>query len=337
MNSLKLVLLLTGLTFMSNIQAAQNTETALEFINSLTVDQKERVTNSFDDSRANWHYLPISMFDRKGVPMHDLNENQGGLLHKLLQSYLSQKGYDKTKNIISLEKVLQELGGSPDYRDPDLYHVAFYGNPDKDKVWGWKFEGHHISLNFTVADEQISYAPRFFGANPAEVPSGSQKGLRALKEEEDIALKLMASLNKDQREKTIFKKSAYSDILSGNDSEVVPFDKEGISVKELNTDQNSLLKKLIMEYLSAMPDDLANKRMQQVEQSNFNEITFGWAGVVALHEPHYYRIQGDTFLIELDNTQNNANHIHCVWRDFEGDFGRDIIKEHYKNSNHHDN
>ena len=310
-------------------------ETAEAFINSLDSDQKSRTLLEFNDQRSNWHYLPSTMFDRRGIFIKDLDDRQRQLLHSLLQGYLSQKGYKKTTSIIELENVLRELGGGS-YRDPEMYMVAFYGKPSGDKIWGWKFEGHHISLNFTVVNNNISFAPRFFGANPAEIPSGPRKGFRALKDEEDIALKLMASMSNEQKVKTIFRRHAFRDILSANDASIEPFDKEGIQAKELNSAQQALLKKLIMEYLSAMPEDLAHKRMQQVTKSNFDEICFGWAGGIALHAPHYYRIQGDKFLIELDNTQNNANHIHCVWRDFEGDFGRDLIREHYKNSDHHD-
>lgn len=328
-------ILLLGTIFMSIIHAAPNSQAALTFINALSDSQKAQTVRTFDDSRSQWHYLPATMFDRKGIQIRELNTEQRQLLNNLLQGYLSQKGYEKTKNIMGLENVLRELEGSS-HRDPELYHVVFYGNPATDALWGWKFEGHHISLNFTVADDQISCTPRFFGANPAEVRSGSQKGLRVLKEEEDIAFKLMAGLSAEQLRKTIFSATAFSDILTTNKPYVTPLEKQGIQLKELNNDQQDLIKELIMEYLSAMPDDLAHKRMRQVEESNFKEIFFGWAGDIGLHKPHYYRIQGDKFLIELDNTQNDANHIHCVWRDFDGDFGKDIIREHYNKSDHHD-
>jgi Protein of unknown function (DUF3500) len=327
--------LISGSLFMSFSLLPSNVETATAFINALNPVQKKKVIQEFDDHRMDWHYLPSTMFHREGIYIRDLDDNQRQLLHKLLQSYLSQKGYNKTNNIIGLENVLRELGGGS-YRNPELYMVAFYGIPAENDIWGWKFEGHHVSLNFTVVDDQISYTPRFFGANPAEVPSGSKKGLRVLKDEEDFALQLMSSLTKEQKKKAIFSLSAYSDILTANDAIALPLDKEGIQAKDLSPEQRALLKELIMEYLSAMPQELAEKRMQQVNDSPFTEIWFGWAGGIALHAPHYYRVQGEKFLIELDNTQNNANHIHCVWRDFDGDFGGDLIREHYKNSDHHD-
>lgn len=313
---------------------ASNTEAAKTFLASLTDSQKEKVLNLFNDKRSSWHYLPASMFERDGIFIRDLNKDQKALLQKLLQDYLSRSGYEKTQNIIELENVLRELGGGS-YRDPEMYNVAFYGQPGKDKSWAWKFEGHHISLNFTVVADKISFSPRFFGANPAEVPSGSRKGFRALKKEEDIPLKLMESLNEAQIKQAVFRKKAYHEIISGNDSKAEALDDAGIRVKELTIEQRQLIMEIIMEYLSSVPEEIAKKRMQQVKKSNFNEIRFGWAGEIGLHKPHYYRIQGYKFLIELDNTQNNANHIHSVWRDFEGDFGRDLIKEHYKNSDHH--
>ena len=155
---------------------------ATKFLNSLDTRQKEKIHMAFEDeSRSKWHFLPISSWPRMGLPMKELNNSQRDLIHELLQIYLSSKGYQKTLNIIELEKVLAVLEKNPVRRDPELYHVAFYGDPSKDDPWGWSFEGHHVSLNFTVVGKKISYTPRFFGANPAIVKDGPKKGTRALK------------------------------------------------------------------------------------------------------------------------------------------------------------
>ncbi|MDN5216598.1 DUF3500 domain-containing protein [Fulvivirgaceae bacterium BMA12] len=308
---------------------------AMKFLNSLDAGQKEKVHMAFDDeSRSQWHFLPISSWPRMGLPMKALNKSQRQLIHELLQVYLSSKGYNKTLNIIALEEVLAVLEKNPVRRDPELYYVAFYGDPSKDDPWGWSFEGHHVSLNFTVVGAKISYTPRFFGANPAIVKEGPKKGTRALKNEEDLGLKLINMLNPEQKKIAIFRLEAFLEVVTSNASQVTPLDEVGIPAGDMTTAQQQTLFDLIDEYLSAMPEVVAKKRMSKLREEEIQNIRFGWAGQTQIDKPHYYRVQGKTFLIEFDNTQNNANHIHAVWRDFDGDFGRDLIKEHYQRSAH---
>jgi hypothetical protein len=309
---------------------------ATKFLNSLSEDQKGKTLLPFDDqSKSKWHYLPAASWSRPGIQLHELEPAQKELLFNLLKASLSDTGYAKTKQIIELENVLAEISGNPNYRDPEKYHVAFYGDPQKNDLWAWSFEGHHISLNFTVADDKISIAPRFMGANPATILSGPKKGERTLHREEDLGLKLIGALSDPQKNKAIFQSSAPRDIVTANSSEVDPLKPVGIAMKELNKDQQLILNELIYEYLSTIPADLAKTRLEKLRTEEWSEIRFGWAGSITIGKPHYYRIQGKTFLIEFDNTQNNANHIHSVWRDFDGDFGRDLIREHYQHSHHH--
>lgn len=311
---------------------------AVKFLHSLNQAQRDKTQFKFgDSSKTRWHYLPGASWDREGIQLHELNETQKGLLFSLLQDFLSKSGYSKTKRIIELEEVLAQLGGSPSLRDPEKYFAAFYGNPERDSLWSWSFEGHHISLNFTVLNNTVSMTPRFFGANPAVIPDGKRKGERTLDKEEDIGLELIHSMSASQKQKALFQENAFPDITTTNAAEVNPPDPVGIAVKELNHTQQNILIKLLNEYLSAMPPELASKRMENLRKEEFEKIHFGWAGATKLGEPHYYRIQGKTFLVEFDNTQNNANHIHTVWRDFDGDFGRDLIREHYQTSDHHHN
>ena len=309
---------------------------ATRFLNSLDATQKEKVLMPLgDESRSRWHFLPHSSFQRAGLPLKVLNDKQKDLIHQLLQVYLSDKGYKKTLDIIELEKVLAVLENNSVYRDPEMYYVAFYGDPSKDEAWGWSFEGHHVSLNFTVVDKQVSYVPRFFGANPGTVMEGPKKGLRVLKNEEDMGLELINMFNPEQRKKAIFQLSAFKEIVTSNAAEVAPLEEVGILVKDMNKEQQALLFELLDEYLSAMPPDVARERMLKLKEEETGAIRFGWAGDTEIGKPHYYRIQGKSFLVEFDNTQNNANHIHTVWRDFDGDFGRDLIREHYQKSGHH--
>lgn len=309
---------------------------ATTFLKALDKSQLEKTLFDFqDNSKTRWHYLPAASFPRQGISLGELNVRQEELLFTLLQEFLSEAGYSKAKQIIGLEEVLVELGGSPRVRDSEKYFAAFYGNPEKDSLWAWSFEGHHISLNFTVLDERISMTPRFFGANPATVPRGERKGLRTLDKEEDYGLELINSMNENQQKKAVFSDKTFYDITTSNATVVNPPEPVGIKLKDLNDLQRQILLSLIDEYLAAMPPDLARKRMENLEKEEYSEIRFGWAGSTKAGVAHYYRIQGKTFMVEFDNTQNNANHIHTVWRDFDGDFGRDLIREHYRTSSHH--
>ncbi len=310
---------------------------AIKFIESLSDEQWDKAYFDFDiEEREEWDFVPVLTKPRPGIQLSELNNKQEDLLFKLVRSYLSKSGYEKTKQIISLEEVLAEISGDTEYRDPEKYHAAFYGDPRKDDPWSWSFEGHHVSLNFTVVDGKISMTPRFFGANPAIVPSGSRKGERTLKEEEDLGLQLINMMSASKRKKAIFEEEAFPDNVTGVLSKVNPLEPVGVSTREMTEEEIEILDELIHVYLSSMPEKLAEKRRKNIEIEDWDEIHFGWAGETDLGEPHYYRVQGKTFLIEFDNTQNDANHIHTVWRDFDGDFGRDLIKEHYESSDHHD-
>ncbi|MEX0315920.1 MAG: DUF3500 domain-containing protein [Allomuricauda sp.] len=306
------------------------------FLNSLNPTQKNKVLLAFtDDSRESWHFFPASMLEKRGVSLKELNSFQKDFFQVMLKNHLSQSGYQKTMDIIALEDVLLELEGNANMRDSSKYYIAIYGNPQKDHVWGWSFEGHHLSLNFTSIGNHISFAPRFMGASPAKILSGKRKGQRALAKEEDLGFELINSLDPDQKDKAIFRQAALNEIVTFVESKVNPLETVGISLEAMNQKQQELLWKLIYEYISVMPNDLAKKRMENVKKEQPSNVYFGWAGATSLGKPHYYRIQGKSFLIEFDNVQNNANHIHSVWRDFNGDFGRDLIREHYQNSTHH--
>ena len=311
------------------------TNPAAEFLNSLDDEQRQKAHFSFDDlSRSSWHYLPGAFWPRSGIWLHELTANQKELIFKLLKNSLSETGYKKTQKIIDLENVLAEMSGNTTFRDPEKYNVAFYGIPEKDSLWAWSFEGHHLSLHFTHSRDNVSILPRFLGANPAIIKSGKRKGERTLDKEDDFGLNLINSMSSLQREKAIFQKIAYLDIVTSNSTEVGPLRAVGIKMQELNDNQQSILLDLITEYLSTIPKKLAVLRMKSIKE-DYGEIRFGWAGALELGKAHYYRIQGTSFLVEFDNTQNDANHIHTVWRDFDGDFGRDLIREHYQESHHH--
>lgn len=314
-----------------------STDPSVEFLNSLNEEQREKAQKEFDDlTRHTWHFLPAAMWPRPGIALEELNQNQQELFFDVLESFLSESGYSKTRSIMELENVLAEIENNPDFRNPELYFAIFYGNPATDEKWAMSFEGHHISLNFTVVEGEVSLVPRFLGARPSFIPEGSRKGEKtALHREEDLGIELIQSMTGEQLDKAIFLEVAFWEIVTNVATEVGPLTFEGIMMGELNDSQQVLLLDIINEYLSAMPEEVADKRYEKLKNEELSEIEFAWAGATTLGEPHYYRIQGKTFLIEFDNTQDDANHIHTVWRDFDGDFGKDLLREHYRQSNHH--
>lgn len=310
-------------------------EAANKFIASLDAGQKSKAVFAFEDEqRFDFHFIPR---DRKGVPLKELNEAQRRLAMEFLRTGLGGQGYRKAETIISLEPVLRELEG-PNRRfprDPELYYFSVFGAPSARAPWGWRVEGHHISLNFTVVrGELISNTPLFFGANPAEVREGPRKGLRALAGEEDKGRALVQSLDDPQRALAVIDKIAPGDIISFNKRKADPLKPDGLAASKMSKRQRELLDILIDEYLSRMPDDVAAGRRAAIRKAGADKVWFAWAGGINRGDPHYYRIQGPSFLVEYDDTQNNANHIHSVWRDFNGDFGEDLLKAHYESSPH---
>jgi hypothetical protein len=315
--------------------AASMSEAANKFLSSLSAEQKSKASFDFgDQQRLDWHFIPR---ERKGLPLKELNESQRKLAMEFLKTGLGAGGYQKATTIMSLEPVLAQMEGPNRKfpRDPELYFFSVFGTPSAKAPWGWRVEGHHVALNFTVVKgELVSNTPLFFGANPAEVREGDRKGLRALAGEEDKGRELVTALDEKQRAAAIFDKTAPGDIITMNKVKADPFSPTGLAAGQLNKQQKALLEKLLDEYLSRMPEDLAQERSKKLRDAGFDKIYFAWAGGVNKGDPHYYRVQGPTFLVEYDDTQNNANHIHSVWRDFSGDFGADLLREHYQTTPH---
>jgi hypothetical protein len=303
------------------------------FLSSLSAAQRSNALFAFNDAeRLNWHFVPRA---RRGLPLKEMSAGQRELARGILRAGLSRRGYLTASTIIDLELVLREMGESPTFRDPELYYFSFFGTPSRTAPWGFRAEGHHLSLNFTlVRDTLIATAPAFFGANPAEVRRGTRRGLRALADEEDVGYELVLSLDERQRARATIAADAPRDIVTGNASRVEPLSPIGIRVTELRPQQAAILVRLLDVYLGRMADPLAARRRAALERTDFDKVAFAWAGSTRRGEPHYYRIQGPSFLVEFDNTQNGANHIHSVWRDFDRDFGRDLLREHYRTASH---
>jgi hypothetical protein len=320
---------------MAHVAVDEMASAAGAFVASLKPEQAEKGTFKLkDDERENWHFIPKA---RKGLPIKEMTPEQRQLATKLLRSGLSDAGHRKATTIMNLETILKELEGpnSRMVRDPELYYVSVFGKPDPKGTWGWRVEGHHMSVNFTIVKgEYVAGTPSFFGSNPAEVKEGPRKGLRALADEEDMGRQVVKALSAEQRDQAIFDKTAPKDIFTMAERHVKPLEQKGIAAAKLNKTQKDLLMQLINAYLNNNRPDLAKEDLRKIQEAGVDKIHFAWAGGIEKGEPHYYRVQGPTFLLEYDNTQNNANHIHAVWRDFANDFGEDLLKKHYQETPH---
>jgi uncharacterized protein DUF3500 len=324
---------------------------ASKFLSSLTPEQRKQAVFAFEsDERLHWHFIPTGpapMFPRNGLTIKDMTDAQRKAAHDLLKTGLSQRGYLTASSIMDLETVLGALEkaqrdaaaaparNAPIVRDPERYFFSIFGTPSEKNTWGWRVEGHHVSLQFTVVNGTlVAGAPAFFGSNPAEVREGPKKGLRILGAEEDAARALVDSLDADQRAKGVIDTTAPNDMLTMNQNDIKPLSPVGIVAAGLKPNQRELLMKLIEVYTGYMAADIAADRTAKLKKAGVDNIGFAWAGPLQRGQKHYYRVQGPTFLIEYDNTQNDGNHIHSVWRDFNGDFGRDLLREHLKSTPH---
>lgn len=285
-----------------------------------------------DEERFNWHFVPRS---RNGLPLAEMTAEQRAAAYDLLQAAMSSQGYLKASAIIELERILGLLEGRPERRDPEDYYVAIFGDPSSEGPWAWRFEGHHLSLNFSSPSGLVTVTgPAFMGANPARVPSGPKAGWRPLGREEDLARALMRSFTPEQRERATIAAEAPSDILTGNDREARLDAFEGLPADAMTAEQRAILFEIVHEYAGNTAAGL--DWMARVEDEiPASGIHFAWAGSLEPGEGHYYRVHAPAFLIEYDNTQNDANHVHSVWRDLENDFGGDALARHYEESDHH--
>ncbi len=309
-------------------------EAAGAFQKSLTADQAAAAGFAFDDDeRLNWHYIPK---ERKGLALKMMGSEQRERATALLKSALSDQGLSQVLTIISLEQVLHDIEkGSGPVRDPELYFWSIFGAPGGQGPWGWRVEGHHISINFTiVGDLGVAVGPRFVGSNPGEVRSGPKQGTRAMAAEEDDGRALAKSLSADQKKTGILEGKAPAEIITGSQRKAMLDDPKGIAYAELDDTQKAALMELVGRYANRLRPELARDDLRRIAAAGLDKLRFAWAGELEPAKPHYYRIHGPTFLIEYDNVQNNANHIHTVWRDLENDFGGDLLRKHYDDHKH---
>jgi hypothetical protein len=328
--------------------ASSMADAATRLLSSLTAEQRQQAAFAFEgDERMHWHFIPTENFPRKGLLIRSMTVPQRKLAHDLLKAGLSQRGYLTATSIMDLETVLKALEAAeraaatqppratPLERDPEKYFFSVFGTPSTKDAWGWRVEGHHVSLHFTVVNgTMVASSPSFFGSNPAEVREGPKKGLRILGAEEDAARALLQALDATQRAKAIIDTTAPGDMVTMAKVDINPLSPSGLDAGAMTAPQRDLLMKLLDVYIGKMAADIAEGRMARVRTAGIEKIAFAWAGETERGKKHYYRVQGPTFLIEYDNTQNDGNHIHSVWRDFNGDFGRDLLREHLRSVAH---
>ena len=326
------------LTIPASETAERMANACVNFLETLTPALRQKAEFPFADTeRLRWHFVPVELWERKGAPLKEMNDAQRKAAFKLLACGLSEQGYRKAKAIINLEPTLGEIeraeGDTRFPRDPEQYFFSVFGDPTNNDPWGWRAEGHHVSLHFTVINREfISPNPSFFGSNPAEVRHGANKGLRILSAEEDLARQLLGSLKSDQRSKAVINATAPPDILTREQLKVEVGAVQGLAVESMETPQRELLVKLIREYVDRLPREIAEIEIRKLRDANLNDVHFAWAGAEERGKPHYYRLHGPLFFAEYDNTQNNANHIHTVWRHIDDDFGFDLLRLHYQHA-----
>ena len=308
---------------------------ARAFLSTLDARQRAAASFPFDDpERPRWAYVPQQ---RVGIPLRDMNAEQRAAAFGMLGTGLSERGTRLAHGIIELEGILGQLEGGVfgPRRDPELYFLALFVGPGGTPPWGWRFEGHHLSVNVTdLGPHGQIVAPVFMGANPARVPSGARQGVRLLAAEEDLAFELLNMLDPQQRTRATIAARTFGDIVTRNDPTVRPMAFAGLPAAEMTSDQQRQLRRLLDVYAGRMADSSARRQLRRIDEAGFERLHFAWAGAHQPGRPHYYRIHGPTVLVEYDNSQSNANHIHTVWRDLENDFGVDLLRRHYARQPH---
>jgi hypothetical protein len=306
------------------------------FLKSLPKDLRQAAEFSIDSSeRLAWHFIPK---DRVGVSLLKLDDTQSELLGPLLATALSPEGLLSARGVMKHENILRRVEteegiGNASRRDPGLYYTAVFGKPSVNAPWAWRFEGHHLSINVTELPGQPPIvAPVFMGANPARVLSGPNAGFRLLAAEEDLGRELITMFSAENRKVAMIRDTAFADILTGNDPKVQKLELEGLAAERMSADERAQLRQLIELYAGRVTPAAAKDALMRLDRAGFEKVRFAWAGGIEPGQPHYYRIHGPTLLIEYDDTQNGANHIHTVYRDLERDLGGDALRAHYRSS-----
>lgn len=315
---------------------SQSPQTAAsEFIRTLNSAQAAKALFPFDTvERFRFAYVPLD--DRKGISFNELNDDQRTAAMNLLKSCVTAETAAKVGAIMQLDIVLKQMEHRPaddHFRDPGKYFISIFGQPAAKGIWGWRLEGHHVAFHFSSANNKlVSGTPGFLGSNPAIVPDGPEKGKEVLKQEADMGFAMLHQLSDAEQQKAIIAKDAPADILTAASRKAMIENKAGVSYGEMNPAAQKVLMDLLNLYVHRYTKLFADDMLRQIKEAGFENLRFAWAGTTERlpGKPWYYRIQGPTIIIECDNTQNNANHMHTVVRDLKNDFGGDLLLEHYR-------
>jgi hypothetical protein len=306
-------------------------DAAQKFVDGLTAEQKAKATFAFDDKeRTKWIFVPVQTADRKpgrkGLRLEEMTEDQKKAVLDLLRTGTSDSGFKQAVTIMSLEALLHDLEkNGAMVRNPGWYFVSVFGTPAKTGKWGWRIEGHHMSLNFTVADGKVQSAtPAFFGANPADIKTGDRKGQRVLPEVEDLARELFKSLD-DEQKKVALQPKHFGEPTDKSVSEKIG-KPVGLAAAKMTDAQKATLTKLLKAYTARMPEDVAQAQWKSVTDGGIDAVQFAYTGGTEPGEGHTYRVQGPSFIVQFlnvqaDSAKNPANHIHSAWRELPSDFG----------------
>lgn len=328
-------------------------QSALTLYNSFDKMQSRSAKLSFTDTaRMKWNNLPVGLRARAGVSIGNMTDEQRRMVHRILSVSLSSQGYLKATSIMHLDNLLNSVYDTLFYRKEindttynfvktllwshKNYFFAFFGQPT-DSAWGYKLEGHHLSINFTFSKDNLSVTPFFIGTDPAEYMTTEYAGWRVLGQEEDLGLKLISFLSPDQKKKAIMTTEVPRDIITGAESGKRLVDDWGIRAAEMNAEQKAILQYIIREFVFNMEYDKAMAEYDKILKAGIDKIYFGWIGETEEKKPHYYVLNGPTFLIEFDNNggpRNAANHIHAIWREKGNEYGEDVLKQHYLQEKH---
>jgi hypothetical protein len=318
-------------------RASRTTLAALaeRLLETLDEAQRKQAQWPFGDAeRFNWHYVPR---ERAGVALKDMAAPAKAAVHDLLRAALSEAGYQKVADIMSLEHPLGLIENHRrHYRNPENYSVTIFGQPPR-LPWGWRIEGHHLSLNFTAVTEDLfGVTPVFFGANPATVPDGyPMAGHRALGRETDLSYELIRGLDDAARERAIIARTSRGNIITEPGREDALKERQGLPLAAMDEASRNRALELLTSFARSLHQDLAAAELDRIRQAGIEQCHFAWGGPLEAGHANYWRLHGPLSLIEYDNTQNDANHIHSVWHDLERDFGRDLLRQHYEHGHQH--
>ncbi|MBS1978794.1 MAG: DUF3500 domain-containing protein [Bacteroidetes bacterium] len=350
------LLLCLSLLFQARAQSGYQSEIkqyATQLYASLGKFQKQTGLLNFNDtSRLKWNNLPVGLRARAGMSIGNMNNDQRRLVHRILSASLSSQGYLKATGIMYLDELIngfydslyvQKTIDEKTYAfvrnlkwSPKNYYFAFFGSPS-DATWGYKLEGHHLSVNFTFTGDKISVTPLFVGTDPAEYLVADYAGWRVLNQEEDLGLRLINSMTEPQKKKAIKSVEVPRDIITSAESGKRLVENWGIKSSELDKAQQTVLQSMIREYVFNMEFEKATLEYDKIQKAGMDNIYFGWIGALEEKQGHYYVINGPTFLIEFDNyggPRNSANHIHSIWREKGNEYGEDVLKKHYQAEKH---